>query len=226
MSIQNMHYAARIRGVGEKFVNAVKDEDLLGAKGIVETALFLNAGEEVKNSVEGATQRSAVNSDGPVNEDWRTRMFGQGPANKPTMGGSPAMPQGQQLDPATVSAMMQMFQQMMAAQQTQQPQAPRPGAPGAGMQARMPRPNMGGMPRPNMGGGQQNRIDPNGGGPPPTDGEDYGDWLQPYKVKDKWGRPRPVLGNPANVPNGGTYWNPNWGYGIRGQYEPTFGPRG
>lgn len=223
MSIQNMHYAARIRGVGEKFVNAVKDEDLLGAKGIVETALFLNAGEEVKNSVEGATQRSAVNNDDLVNEDWRTRMFGQGPTNKPNMGGSPAMPQGQQLDPSTVAAMMQMFQQMMAAQQMQQGQQ-RPAAPGAGMQARMPRPDMGDG---QMGGGQQDRwIDPNGGGPPPTDGEDYGDWLQPYKVKDKWGRKRPVLGNPANVPPGGTHWNPNWGYGYHGQYQPIFGPRG
>lgn len=142
MSIQNMHYAARIRGVGEKFVNAVKDEDLLGAKNIAETALFLNAGEEVKNSVDGATQRSAVNEE-PVNEDWRSRLFGQGPASRPTMGGSPATPQRDQLDPATVAAMMQMFQQMMAAQQMQQGQ-PRPAGPGAGMQARMPRPNMGG----------------------------------------------------------------------------------
>lgn len=159
MSIQNMHYAAKIRGVGEKFVNAVKDEDLLGAKSIAETALFLNAGEEVKNSVNGATQRSAVNEE-PVNEDWRNQLFGQGPSSKPPMGGSPAMPQGQKLDSATVAAMMQMFQQMMAAQQMQQPQAPRPGGPGAGMQGRMPQqgrmpmPNMGGgMPRQNMGGG-------------------------------------------------------------------------
>lgn len=62
MSIQNMHYAARISGVGEKFIKAVRDEDLLGAKKAAETALYMNAGGEIGNSVRGAVDRSGINN--------------------------------------------------------------------------------------------------------------------------------------------------------------------
>lgn len=164
MSIQNMHYAARIRGVGEKFVNAVKDEDLLGAKNIAETALFLNAGEEVKNSVDGAIQRSAVNNEQPVNEDMMAK--GNFPS-RPYMGsgiGSAAVNRPQ-LDPTTVAVMMQMFQQMAAMNDGGMNAGPEadisdyinqhPAGPGVGLQSRLPIPDMnrmmGGMNR--MAGG-------------------------------------------------------------------------
>jgi hypothetical protein len=126
MSIQDMHYAAKVQGVGEKLVAAVKDEDLIKAKSITETYLYLNAGEKVRDSVDGAVQKSAVNT--TIDES----VHGGG---NPMAGMSRATPPQDKLDPKTVAAMLQMFQGLMASQgQQQQGQQRMPGMgmPGSG----------------------------------------------------------------------------------------------
>lgn len=190
MDIQQRQYLQR-SGVGQKFTNAITDENLIEAKSTARRGLNQRAAEIISEGARGAISRSALRernrrstgrfggsrrssrmSEGP-RSPWRHRLFGNGPATRPGMPGG-----------AEYGRME-----------------------GGGAQVR-PFPNIrsfpnkpqGGMPWA-YGGGLPNRPNlPNGMNPPPMGGGQF--------------RPRVPI-NPYSAPRTGGYYYP--GHGMPGR---------
>jgi len=105
MDIQQRQYLQR-SGVGQKFTNAITDENLIEAKSTARRGLNQRAAEIISEGARGAISRSALRernrrstgrfggsrrssrmSEGP-RSPWRHQLFGNGPATRPGMPGS------------------------------------------------------------------------------------------------------------------------------------------